>query len=207
MMNLMGLTAKEFLEEVAGDTAVPGGGSVSALAGALSAALCAMVARLTLGKEKHREIWEDMEALRDTADAIQSRFRELVEQDSAAYGKVLHAFRLPKDSGSSRSEAIQSALKEATLVPMETLRNAAKLLDLADTAIGKGNPNCLADAGVSAQLIRAAAEGATYNIRTNLSAIKDQNFNSQIAAETSELLDRIKQSIERFDGVLENRLK
>ena len=206
-MNLTELTVKEFLDKVAGDSAAPGGGSVSALAGALSAALCAMVARLTLGKAKHREAWEDMEALRDSADALHARLLELVEQDSAAYRKVIEAFQLPKDSGSSRSEAIQSALKEATMVPLETLRDAAKLVDLADMAIGKGNPNCLADAGVSAQLIRAAAIGAAYNVRTNLSAAKDQNFNSRIAAETSELLNKIMQSTERLEGVLENRLR
>jgi formiminotetrahydrofolate cyclodeaminase len=206
-MNLKGLTVKEFLDKVAGGSATPGGGSASALAGALSAALCVMVARLTLGKEKHREVWKDMEALRESADALSSRLLGLVDQDSEAYNKVLAAFRLPKGPGTERREAIQSALKDATFVPMETLRSVSKLVDLVDIAINKGNPNCLTDAGVSAQLIRATAMGAAYNVRINLSGIEDQDFKSRFASETSGLLARILRSMVKLEGALENRLK
>jgi formiminotetrahydrofolate cyclodeaminase len=205
-MNLKGLTVKEFLDKVAGGSPTPGGGSVSALAGALGAALCAMVARLTLGKEKHREAWKEMEALRDAADSLCSRLLELIEEDSSAYNGVLAAFRIPKQDTMAREEAIQSAAKKAASVPMETLRNAARLVDLVNAAIRKGNPNCLTDAGVSLQLIRAAAIGAAYNVRVNLPGIKDQDFKSRLASETSELLARIEGSLKQTERAVMDRL-
>jgi formiminotetrahydrofolate cyclodeaminase len=205
-MKLSELSLEEFLVTLSGDSPAPGGGSVSALAGALSAALCAMVARLTLGKEKYREAWKEMEALRDAADSLSSRLLELVEEDSSAYNGVLAAFRIPKQATTAREQAIQSAVKKAASVPMETLRNAAMLVDLVTIAIDKGNPNCLTDAGVSLQLIRAAANGAAYNVRINLPGIKDQDFKSRLASETSELLARIEGSLKQTERAVMDRL-
>lgn len=205
-MRLTELSVKDFLATLSGGSPAPGGGSVSALAGALSAALCAMVARLTLGKEKHRGAWEAMERLRDTADFHSHRFIELVEEDSAAYNRVVAALRTPKEDERAREEAIQSAFKEAASVPMETLRATAGLVDLVKTALAQGNPNCLTDAGVSLQLVRAAANGAAYNVRINLPGIKDQDFRTKIAAETSELLERIEASLKEPEKGVVNRL-
>lgn len=206
-MKLAELSLKKFLVSLSGDSPAPGGGSVSALAGALSAALCAMVARLTLGKEKYRDAWKEMERLRDRADSLSSRLMELVEEDSAAYNKVVAAFRIPKEDKKAREEAIQSAFKEAASVPMETLRAVGGLVDLVKTALDQGNPNCLTDAGVSVQLVRAAANGAAYNVRINLPGIKDQGFNSKLASETLELLARIEGSLKEMERVVTDRLK
>jgi len=206
-MKLSELTIKEFLVTVSGASPTPGGGSVSALAGALSASLCGMVARLTLGKEKHREAWKEMERLRDAADSLSSRFMELVDEDSAAYNGVLAAFRIPKENRAAREEAIQSATREAASAPMETLRAAAALVDLLKSALYLGNPNCLTDAGVSLQLVRAIANGAAYNVRINLSGIKDDRFKSTLASETSELLARIEESLKEMERFVTDRLE
>ena len=112
-MRLTELSVKDFLAILSGDSPAPGGGSVCALAGALSAALCTMVARLTLGKEKYQGAWKAMERLRDQGDSLTSRLLKLVEEDSAAYNRVVEAFRMPKDNGNAREDAIQSAFKEA----------------------------------------------------------------------------------------------
>jgi formiminotetrahydrofolate cyclodeaminase len=206
-MKLTELSLKEFLVTLSGESAAPGGGSVSALAGALSASLCSMVARLTLGKEKYRGAWKEMQRLRDAADSLSSRLLELVEEDSAAYNRVVAAFRTPKENKRAREKAIQSATKEAASVPMETLRAAAGLVDLVKTALDQGNPNCLTDAGVSLQLLRAAANGAAYNVRINLPGIKDQDFKSKLSSETSELLARIERSLKETERVVMDRLK
>lgn len=206
-MKLSELTMKEFLVSVSDDSPTPGGGSVSALAGALSASLCGMVARLTLGKEKYREAWKEMERLRDAADSLSSRLMELVDEDSAAYDRVLAAFRIPKDDARAREEAIQSAFKEAASVPMETLRAAAALVDLVKTALDRGNPNCLTDAGVSLQLVRAVANGAAYNVMINLHEIKDEDFKSTLASKTSELLARVEDSLKEMEKFVTDRLK
>lgn len=205
-MKLMESRVKDFISTLAADSPAPGGGSVSALAGALSAALCAMVARLTLGKEKYRGAWEEMERLRDEADSLSSRLMDLVEEDSAAYTKVMAAFQIPKEQQSAREDAVQSAFKEAASVPMETLRVTAELLDLVKSALNQGNPNCLTDAGVAAQLMRAAANGAAYNVRINLAGIKDPDFRSRLSTETSRLLERIEDSVKDTERAFRERL-
>lgn len=206
-MRLTELSVKDFLATLSGDSPAPGGGSVSALAGALSAALCTMVARLTLGKEKYGGAWQAMERLRDEADSLCSTLLKLVEEDSSAYNRVVEAFRMPKDNPGARQEAIQSAYREAASVPMETLRAASGLAGLVKTALDRGNPNCLTDAGVAAQLVRAAVNGAAYNVRINLPAIKDRNFTSQLATETSELLDRVEGSLKEIETIVKDRLE
>jgi formiminotetrahydrofolate cyclodeaminase len=206
-MNLGKLNVKELVEKIAGPDPAPGGGSAAALAGALGAALCAMVARLTLGKEKHGEVWQEMEATRDSADALCSRLLELMDQDSEAYKQVLAAFRLRREDKAARKEAIQAAMKQAASVPFETLRAVAGMVGLVQAGIDKGNPNCLTDAGVAAQLLHAAAVGAGYNVRINLQGIQDPAFRSQLGSETSELLNRIEAAIRKLEKTVESRLK
>jgi formiminotetrahydrofolate cyclodeaminase len=209
-MKLVELLTREFVEKVASEAPAPGGGSVSALAGALAAALCAMVARLTLGKEKYRDTWREMEQVRGSADALMRRLLELVDEDTAAYNQVLSAFKLPRDSEArrtARQAAIQSATKKATAVPMETLRSVTGLLSMAEAAVEKGNPNCLSDAGVAAHLIRAAASGAAYNVRINLSALDDQELSARMKLETAELLSRVMSAVAKLQETLNKRLR
>jgi len=209
-MKLVELLTREFVEKVASEAPAPGGGSVSALAGALAAALCAMVARLTLGKEKYRDTWQEMEQVRDSADALMRRLLELVDEDTAAYNQVLSAFKLPRDNDAqktARHAAIRSATQKATAVPMETLRSVTELLSMAEAAVEKGNPNCLSDAGVAAHLIRAAASGAAYNVRINLSALDDQRLSTQMKSETAELLSRVMSAVAKLQETLNKRLR
>jgi formiminotetrahydrofolate cyclodeaminase len=209
-MKLVELLTQEFVEKVASEAPAPGGGSVSALAGALAAALCAMVARLTLGKEKYRDTWQEMEQVRDSADALMRRLLELVDEDTAAYNEVLSAFKLPRDSDAQRTArqaAIRSAVQTATAVPMETLRNVTGLMALAEAAVEKGNPNCLSDAGVAAHLIRASASGAAYNVRINLSGLDDQRVSTQMKLETTELLSRVMSGVAKLQETLNKRLR
>jgi formiminotetrahydrofolate cyclodeaminase len=198
------------VEKVASEAPAPGGGSVSALAGALAAALCGMVARLTLGKEKYRDTWQEMEKVLDSADALMHKLLELVDEDTAAYKQVLSAFKLPRDNEAqktARQAAIQSATKKATEVPMETLRSVTQLLPMAEAAVEKGNPNCLSDAGVAAHLIRAAASGAAYNVRINLSGLDDQGLSAQMKLETAELLSRVMSGVAKLQETLNKRLR
>lgn len=193
-MTLTELDLKGFARELAGDSPAPGGGSVAALAGGLAAALCAMVSRLTLGRDKYKDAAQDMEMVRQKADAASARLLALVDEDAAAYNKVSAAFRMPKgtdEEKAARSEAIQEATKAAASTPLDTLRTTADLCDLCRLAVEKGNPNCITDAGVAAQLIRAAAKGAAYNVQINLSSIKDAVFREHLAKETDELLRRV----------------
>lgn len=205
-MSLVDLTLNEFVKQLGSDSPAPGGGSVAALAGSLSAALCAMVARLTVGKKKYQDAWKDMEKVRDEAEELSRRLLELVDRDTEAYNQVMMAFRLPKDDDeqkSLRTKAIEAANKQAAAVPLETLRTVAELGAFVDQALEKGNPNCVTDAGVAAQMIRTGAMGAAYNVKINFAGIKDLEFTDRLEKETNDLLDRVFTSVEALEQKVE----
>jgi len=208
-MSLIGLTVEDFAEQLAGDTPAPGGGSVAALAGALSASLCAMVARLTIGRKQYRDAEEAMERVREKCDQLAAKLLTLVDLDTDAYNQVTTAFKMPKASDVqklARSEAIQEATKLAAAVPLETLKTVAELCDSVVEVLEKGNPNCVTDAGVAAQMIRASAAGAAYNVRVNLSGIKDQTLVNDLSGRTSELMKQITEAVARLEKTVEQKL-
>ncbi len=205
-MKLTGLSVKDYVQRVADGSPTPGGGSVCALACSLSAALCLMVAHLTLGKKKYRKVWAEMQQLDRAVGDLVSRLLELTEQDAEAYDGVLSAFRLVQASEAqkeARRESIEAALKRAAIIPMETLRTIVKLTDFVEEAIEKGNPNCLCDAAVAVQLIRAAAIGSTYNVRVNLSNIADKTFSSRMQSEMISLRNSIMKAVGRLEARIE----
>ena len=159
-MKLMEMSVGKLLEEVAAPTPAPGGGSVAALAGALAAALCRMVAGLTVGKEKLAESRPDMErALRD-ATSLQERLGGLAEDDRLAFLSVMDARKLPRGTGgerATRDRAMQDAVLRSARIPLSTLKAIRELAALAVCVCDKGNLSCITDAGSSAQMIRAGA--------------------------------------------------
>ncbi len=187
-------TLKQFADKTAAPDAVPGGGSVSALAGALAAALTAMVAGLTLTKETFAAVAPQMEALRRDAADLQSKLLAAVDRDSQNYQSVMDAFRLPKGTQAeiqSRTAAIQEAFKGACRVPLQVAQMAGQVADLAVQAARDGNPELITDAGVSALLARAAGLGALMNVRVNLAAVKD----ADLVAQMDQKIKQIKQHI------------
>jgi formiminotetrahydrofolate cyclodeaminase len=208
-MSLFDLSLKEFINRLSSDSPTPGGGSVAALAGALSGALCSMASRLTLSREKYRDVWQDMERLCDGADDLALQLLELVEKDTEAYNQVMAAYKLPKKDKcqkAERAQAIDQAIKNAALIPMETLKTLDKLAELIDEILEKGNPNCITDVGVAAQLIQAGAAGAAYNVRINLSGISDKGFSTRLETKTYALLARITDAVRKYDERVEESL-
>ena len=208
-MKTMDSTVGEFLQRVSGGSATPGGGSVAAFAGALGAALCAMVGRLTTGRAKYQEVRAEMEQMQNAADTLGVKLLDLADKDMEAYDGVIAALRMPKQTEEQRSfrqEAIQEATTQAALVPMETLRSLAELTGLVEKAFTKGNPNCLTDTGVAALLIHAAALGAAYNVRVNLSGIDDKEFVSKLKSEMQKILKEILAPIHRVNKMVGERL-
>ena len=209
-MTLVDLNIKEFMHQVAQDSPAPGGGSIAALAGSLAAALCAMVSRLTLGREKYRPVWKDMERVRDSADGLAKRLLSLMDKDTESFDRVMAAFRLPKDTReqkAARANAIQEAYRQAALVPLETLRAVDELAGLVQEVLIKGNPNCITDAGVSAQLLRAAAVGAAYNVRVNLMAITDPGFSGPLDKVVLDLVKGIDKTVVELGKRVEETLE
>ena len=175
------LTLGGFFEQVSGPTPTPGGGTVAAVVGALSAALATMVANLTLGKKKYAGSESQMRDLKRRAEAAQSRLMSLSRQDSEAFEAVLSARRMPQATAaeaSAREAAVGAAELAAARVPLETAGVCAELAELAALAAKFGNANAITDAGVAGLLARAAGEGALLNVEINLkslSASADKN--------------------------------
>lgn len=173
------LTIKEFINKVISNDPVPGGGSVSALNGALAGALAAMVANLTVGRKKYAEVNDIMVELSSRFEKMSQRLIEDVDRDSDAYNRVFAAFKLPKETDEEkivRSEAIQRETKYAAQVPMEVARAVYEVLPMIDTVAQKGNSNAVTDACVSMMCARTAILGALLNVRINLTSIKDEAF-------------------------------
>ncbi|MDO9110247.1 MAG: cyclodeaminase/cyclohydrolase family protein [Desulfatirhabdiaceae bacterium] len=208
-MKLADLAVSEFVRELASVSPAPGGGSVAALCGGLSAALCTMVARLTHGKEKYRAGWQAMESLIQQADPLAERFVVLMDADTDAYNQVVAAMRLPKETAEEkavRKTAIELANRKAAEVPLETLKNTLKLADNVKAAGEKGNVNCITDAGTAAQLVRTAAYAAAYNVRINLAGIADPVFVANCRAEVNRILTSINASIDEVEQKVDSAL-
>ena len=181
---LVDLTIKQFLERVASGEPVPGGGSVAALAAALSASLSEMVARLTLGRKSDPALDEKMSGLIDEASRLRTRLVSDVDGDSDAYAAVMKAYRMPKGTDEEkdvRKAAVRHALKNAARVPLSVAEAGIALLKLAGTAVAEGNSSAVTDGLVAALTARSAVIGALYNVRINLASIDDSAFREDMA--------------------------
>lgn len=208
MSALVSRSVADFAAALASEAPAPGGGSASAAAGAFGAGLLAMVVRLTLGKEKHREAWAELEELLPALDSHRSRLLELVDEDTKAYDALVAARRLPKETDAqkaARKKAIDDATVLATTVPMQTALFAEKALRAAGTVAEKGNPNAASDAFVAALLLSAAAEGALANVRINLGGISDPDLRRGFAEDAGDLAERSAASLEACRALARSR--
>lgn len=199
-------TVSDFVDHVASDSPAPGGGSVSALAAALGAALTAMVCQLTIGKKKYEDVQAEMIETLGQADELRAKLTSLIDQDTEAFNKVMKAFGMPRGTDEEkqrRSDAIQDATREATLVPLEVMKLAEKALVLARVVAEKGNVNSISDAGVAGLMIRAACEGAAMNVRINLATLKDTSF----VEETRTLMNAIATNVDVMAETVRQRVE
>ncbi len=184
------LTIKDFLAQTAGNDPVPGGGSISALNGAIAASLAEMVAGLTIGRKKYAEYEEVMISLAEHFRQIRRQLVDDVDRDSEAYNRVFAAFKLPKETEeekAARSAAIQKETKYAAEVPMDVARKVCALLPLLEQVVRKGNQNAITDACVATMCARTAVLGALMNVRINLTSIQDAEYVSHMETEAKEL--------------------
>jgi formiminotetrahydrofolate cyclodeaminase len=203
-------TITSFLDELASASPAPGGGSVAALAGALGAALTAMVCNLTIGKKKYGEVEDEMKRILAQAEALRGQFETLVDTDTVAFNKVMEAYALPKDSDAQKTlriAAIRAATKEATLVPLEVMKHCIDALALTQNVAAKGNGNSVSDAGVSALMLHAACESAALNVRINLNGLDDGEFVGWKKDELESLLKTGRMMLEECQSIVASRLE
>ncbi len=193
------MSLEEFLNTLSSSSPTPGGGSVAALSGALAASLVSMVASLTIGKKGHEGYDSLMENTIETMALQQQRMKDLMDADAKAFDEVMNAFKLPKGSDEEkcfRKEKIQSALKNACVIPLETAENVVKIAEFARDMVKYGNKNAVSDAKSALELCRACFNMAKENVEINLSSIKDDEFLASTEKRVEELRELLVNSLE-----------
>jgi glutamate formiminotransferase/formiminotetrahydrofolate cyclodeaminase len=207
--SLLKMNLREFCNETLSDSPAPGGGSVAALMGALGASLGGMVANLSAGKRG----WDDrLEYFSDRAvkaQQLKDELLSLVDEDTAAFNKVIDAFALPKESAeekAARSAAIEQATKYAAEIPFKAMETAFKSYQLLSEMADKGNPASISDVGVGALATRACIEGAAMNVRINLAGLKDEKFKSAFVEKVRKISADSEARFKEINRVVEKKL-
>lgn len=198
-----------FLDDLASGEPIPGGGSAAALAGALGAALAAMVANLTVGRKRYVDVQPQMEAALAEAETLRGRLTSLVAEDAQAFAQVRDAYRLPKESSdeqAARSAAIQTAMKGASLTPLAIMHACLAVLRLLEQAATLGNVNASTDGAVGALLARAGLLGGALNVRVNLGSIDDRAFIDECEQTVAGLQEEADAIVARILAIVEARL-
>ena len=187
---LIRMTLKGFARETASESTAPGGGSVSAYMGALAAALGAMVANLSAHKRGWDDRWKEFSDQAVKGQDIMERLLKLVDEDTAAFAKIMNVFSMPKgteEEKAARAEAMEKATLYATQVPLRTMQTALEAMPLALEMARKGNPASASDAGVGAIAALAAVKGAQLNVRINAAGLKDRAMADSLTAEAEKI--------------------
>lgn len=176
-MKLMELQVAEYLDLLKSDAPAPGGGSVSALAGAQAAGLLMMVADLTVGKEKYADYHDICKAAKERAAGLYKKMAAAVDKDTEAFNLVSAAYKMPRETPkeqNARSRAIAESTLTATEVPYSVMEDACACMKLAKAMVGKSNPNAASDLGVCVLNLMSAIKGAWLNVKINLPGVKDE---------------------------------
>ena len=207
--SLVKMDLRQFCNETLSDSPAPGGGSVAALMGALGVSLGGMVANLSAGKRGWDDKLQYFSEWAVKAQQLKDEMLFLVDEDTAAFNKVMAAFGLPKDSAeekAARSAAIQSANKYAAEIPLRVMETAFKAYQLLGEMAEKGNPASISDVGVGALAVRACIEGAAMNVRINLAGLKDEALRSSLRGKVRRISAESESEFKKISQIVESKL-
>lgn len=200
-MKLAEMTVTQFADVLASDAPAPGGGSTAALAGALGAALTAMVCRLTEGRKKYEEFEAYVLEVKEKATRLQEKFIDVMDRDTEAFMVISNAYGMPKatdEEKAARSAAIQAGLVKSTETPMEMMELSAETIALTESLLGKFNTASASDLGVGALTLRTAVQGAWLNVLINIGSLKDKELADQYRAKGQALVDQVVAAADRI---------
>ena len=200
---LVEMTCREFADETSSESPAPGGGSISAYMGALSAALGTMVANLSAHKAGWDERWEEFSNYAEGGRILVDQLIELVDEDTEAFNAIMAAIQMPKGTDAERAardEAMEAATLNAAQVPLRTMHAAFDAFDLCEAMTDLGNPASVSDAGVGVLAARAAVLGAGLNVRINAAGLADREMAEKLVTEAKELSAK---AIEREKEIME----
>ncbi len=188
------LTLGDFLARLASAEPTPGGGSASAVAGAMAASLLTMVASLSTGRPKYAPYASTLERAGVVGTEMRARLLALADDDARAYGGFASAMKLPRETTGEvavRQEALKAAARAATEVPIEVVRACRRVVDELESLAGRSNQNAASDLVVGAMLSDAAARGAAANVFINLPSVGDSAFEDRALLEVTAALSLI----------------
>jgi formiminotetrahydrofolate cyclodeaminase len=183
-------TIQDFCSQLAAGTPAPGGGAAAAVAGAMGASLVAMVAGLTVGREKYAAVNDEMVSLQETGYREQAAMLHCADADMDAFNQVMAGLALPKSTDAEKAErkaAVQAGYQAATLSPLDTMKHSLVVMRSALAAASRGNTNALSDAYVGFLTAAAAFEGALWNVAINLGSLKDEAFKADVLTQVDRL--------------------
>jgi len=186
---------RNFLDKLCSKSPEPGGGSASALTGAIAASLSGMLASLTIDKKGYEDVQNEMKEILSEASALKEDLLELLQKDTEAFDDASKAFKMPKETREQkekRTQAIEDGLKKATEVPLSIMQKSRDVSRLAAKVLKKGNTMAITDGAISALFAEAAAIGAMINVRINFSWMKDQDYIRKVERQLGEILDEVR---------------
>lgn len=208
MNNITDKSIELFLNELASKQATPGGGSVAAVMGAQAAALISMVCRLTIGKPQYQAVEPPMRQLLAQAETLRGQLTAMITTDIEVFNQLMTCYRLPKDNAqqtTQRSICIQSALKEAVIVPLACAKACAKTIELSRIAADKGNKAVVSDAGVAVMSGYSALKSAALNVYGNARMLKDRRFADAQVAQLEKIMNGTQQEADAIYQLVKNK--
>jgi len=206
----MNISITDFLERLSSDAPTPGGGSVAALAGALSCSLTSMVGNLTYGKKKYEEYWEQAKNIIEEAKELKDDFLSLFYEDMEVFTKLMATFGLPRKTEGEkekRADAIQEATKKAIEVPLNVMKKSQRASEMAFAMAKIGNSNAISDTGIAGEMALAACRSASLNVLINLNFLRDPEYSKKISKDHEEILEMVESLRKKIDSLVGGKIK
>ncbi|BAH05437.1 cyclodeaminase/cyclohydrolase family protein [Clostridium kluyveri] len=200
-MKLRDKSCMDFVEVLGSKSAAPGGGSASALVGALGAALCSMACNLTLGKKKYAEYEEKLEFILQKTYKLQRELLNMVDEDAKCFLPLSKAYGMSKGTKEEKmikEKTLQRCLKDACEVPINIIKKAYDAIKLHEALVDNCSKLVISDVGVGVQCLRASIVGAQLNVIINIGSINDEEYVHKVKSEIESL---VKEGIEIADRV------
>jgi glutamate formiminotransferase/formiminotetrahydrofolate cyclodeaminase len=206
---LINLSSKDFCNETASESPAPGGGSVSALAGALGASLATMVANLSSHKKGWEDRWEYFSDWAEKGQKLKDELLFLVDEDTRSFNNIMDAYRMPnqtEEEKTLRKKAIQNATRYATEIPFRVMKTAFAILDIAEAMAEYGMKSSISDVGVGALCVQTAMQGAYLNVKINAASLDDKDFADSIIEQGNELMENMQFKMQKIMDTVHSKI-
>lgn len=208
-MSVWQLSIEEFLVQSASSAPTPGGGSVSAYVGALAASMVCMVANLTIGKEKYKDVESQVQDILAQGQDLLKALQMGLNQDIKEFSNFMAVLKLPKNTEEEkvcRTAKMQEVLVSATDTPLAIAQNCFQVLKLAQALAPIGNKAAISDVGVAAYLAESSLKSAMFSVDINLPQIKNSDYQAKVKAERERLFEQAARICQDTVAVVQSRL-